>query len=162
MQAHLCSPTPLMYSLVGQSWYIRTLLAAGGSHMVPISRYIHPPLVLAKQAYTPWVWSFSIHFGKLFGKYPCQCHRQRAPDNPLIRSQLGVVWLWSWSLWNLSAYLLVVVSTGSHDSIWWLSVAMPFGDCHSQCRSVDYLVCSEIMFGLVWDCCGRHNCTRSA
>ena len=39
---------------------------------------------------------------------------------------------------------------------------MQFGDCRSQCRLVDYLVRSQIIFGLVRNCFGRHNSTRSA
>jgi hypothetical protein len=57
----------------------------------------------------------------------------------------------------LSHHLVGVVPTVSHDAIWWLSFTMPFGDCPSPCRSVDYLVHSEIIFGLVWNCFGRHN-----
>jgi hypothetical protein len=52
----------------------------------------------------------------------------------------------------LSHHLSVVVSTVSHDAIQRLSLAMPFGDCHSRCRSVDYLGRSEIIFGLIWNC----------
>jgi len=39
---------------------------------------------------------------------------------------------------------------------------MPFGDCLSRCRSVDYLVRSEIIFGFVRNCFGRYKCTCSA
>jgi len=36
----------------------------------------------------------------------------------------------------LSHHLSVVVSTVSHDAIWWLSLAMLFNDCGSRCCSV--------------------------
>jgi len=38
---------------------------------------------------------------------------------------------------------------------------MLFGDCRSRCRSVDFMVRLEIIFGLIRNCFGRHNCTRS-
>jgi len=43
--------------------------------------------------------------------------------------------------------------TVSREAVLWLSLAMRFGD---------YLVRSEIIFGLVRNCFGRHNRTRSA
>jgi len=61
--AELCRPVPI------------SCLAAGGSHTVPVSSYIHPPSASAKQAYWPPVWSFGIRFVNLFGKHPNRCQR---------------------------------------------------------------------------------------
>jgi hypothetical protein len=71
---------------------------------------------------------------------------------------------------TVSDHLSVVVSTICHDAIQWFSIARPVCDypagcvvvtC-SRCRSVDHLVRSELIFGLVRNCFGRHNCPHSA
>jgi len=43
----------LVHSFSGQPRYVTSYLAAGGSHTVRISCYIHPPSASAKQAYRP-------------------------------------------------------------------------------------------------------------
>ena len=43
-----------------------------------------------------------------------------------------------------------------------LSLIMPFGDCLSRHRSVEHLVCSESIFGVIRQCFSRHTCTHSA
>ena len=65
----------LVHSIVGQPRYLISSHAAGGSHTVPVSSYIHPPSASAKQACRPPVWSFGICFGKPFGKHPTRCLR---------------------------------------------------------------------------------------
>ena len=70
----------------------------------------------------------------------------------------------------LSNHLSVVVSTACHDAIRGLSLPRSFCDylsrCvsvnRSRCRSVDYLVRSEIIFDLFRNYFGRHNCIHSA
>jgi hypothetical protein len=74
IQARLRSPEPralqiLVHSFIGQPGYLTSSLAAGGSHTVPVSSYIHIPSASANQAYRPPVRSFGIHFGKPFGKH---------------------------------------------------------------------------------------------
>jgi hypothetical protein len=47
----VCALPTLVHSFVRQTQYLITSLAAGGSHMVPVSSYNHTPSASAKQAY---------------------------------------------------------------------------------------------------------------
>jgi hypothetical protein len=66
----ICALPTLVHSSVAQPRYVTSSCAAGGSHTVSVSSYIHPPSASAKQAYRPPVWLFGMHFGKPFGKRP--------------------------------------------------------------------------------------------
>jgi hypothetical protein len=67
----ICALPALMHSSVRQRRYLISSLAAGGSHTVPVSCYVHPPSASAKQASRP----FGIPFGKPVGKHPSRCLR---------------------------------------------------------------------------------------
>jgi len=140
LEAYICKEVSthqiLVHSSVGRPQSVTTSLQAGGSQMVPVSSNIHPPLVSAKQAYRPPEWLFGIQFGKPFGKHFSQCLPQITSNNPN----------------SLCPPL---------QALWQLSFAS-FLDYLPWCPSVDYLVCSQIIFRLIWNCLGSHISTHLA